>query len=143
MAWVSQLIAVLLTVGMTIPAWAMRDCCCARKAAMSTLSCCAKRSATPAPALKKCCAARAKAAPSATVSINSDHACLCLLKSSSSQTTNPSRRVTINPESPPLVWDIPTNAMLASFPPRQNDVVADLPPPMSESRQVRLCRWLM
>lgn len=143
MKWLSPVIAVLLTVGMTIPAWAMRDCCCAGKAATTTRakSCCANRVAPVASPAKKCCAARAPAA-SANSRVSTHHTCLCMLKSIAPSAVQSVPRLILGDDGTVMAWHPVANSLLVANPTRQSQVAADLPPPWTGSRQILLCRWL-
>ncbi|MDZ4684838.1 MAG: hypothetical protein SH850_07070 [Planctomycetaceae bacterium] len=59
---VQQLLSLVMAVGLCVPAWSARDCCCSRRAQDSGPSCCAKKTAAPQ---AKCCAAK-RAVPAAT-----------------------------------------------------------------------------
>lgn len=139
MTWLTRAIAALLTVGMTVPAWAMRDCCCARSSKDSTTACCVKRAvAVP---VKKCCASRIKAA-SVEASTQANHSCLCLLKASSPPATNlPSRSLgtgeTAAAVLPNLVDSLPVISL-----PTPHKITANLPPPRGGALQTLYCRWL-
>jgi hypothetical protein len=68
-----QLLSLVLTLGLCVPAWAMRDCCCTRRAQNGAARCCQAKAAQPAP--RPCCAARQK--PARPVEVAANPVCQC------------------------------------------------------------------
>lgn len=73
-----KLLTALLAALMVWPSWAMRDCCCTRRAAQAEMpSCCQRPAAEPVKKLSPCCAARAKATPQQQASCQRTSTCRC------------------------------------------------------------------
>jgi len=56
MGWMQPLLTCVMAVGLCVPAWAARGCCCRQRANAVSPSCCSKTAAKPA--VPKCCATR-------------------------------------------------------------------------------------
>ncbi len=143
MSFVPRVMALLLMGGMLLPGWAMRDCCCSRKTASTTVRpCCAKRLAATTP-LKKCCAARLKSSTNPTA-VQADHGlmCRCAVTAPNAVDPNSTRRTLGTPET--SSWDMVTTSLPpVVYVPTVLSTLHPQPPPIrAVSSQIWLCRWL-
>jgi hypothetical protein len=132
---VSTGLMLCLAAAMTVPAWALQDCCCSRRAE-SESSCC-NENVVPA-GVPDCCRARYLNQPS----ISPERLCECEPRVSPPAILADMQSV-LAASGCELAWNAVASSEMFSRPARQVSVLTQPPmPPPDPPSLAALCRWL-